>query len=391
MAKVTLAAVGDISFARKMEKNILDSGPSYPFEDVLSDMKNADVLFGNMESVMIPEDFQLEKSSGVPLQSRDFAAEALKVVKFDVLHMASNHVLDCGWRGLLNTYEKIRESGAQPLGAGHSQEEARALRIVEKNGLRIGFLGYLQAGDWTLEGGGGRVAYLKEDDIISDIKKYRKRVDIIVVSLHGDIEFQPAPSIPRLNLCRKIAENGADLILCHHPHVPQGIEKWGSCLIHYSLGNIVFDIDGYQLNNSPNVSRSHIFYVDIEDGKISSWRRKYFRINNQECRPHQLSEDERSEEDKYYQNLDRILKDPHEIKNLWHENCLKRLSAIINIIRNGDAPEPRDFLKQHGRQLFSDMCHEYLDGLYEIANDEYSKNAYNDFEFKRPYAPYEQN
>lgn len=391
MSKLTLAAVGDISFWGKIEKHILDSGPSYPFENVLGDMKKADILFGNVESVMISDDFPLENCSGVPLQSRDFVAGVLKQMNFDILHMASNHVLDCGWRGLLNTYEKIRESGALPLGAGSSQEEARGLRVVEKNGMRIGFLGYLQAGDWTLEGGGGRVAYLNADDVIAEMKKHRKSVDVMVISIHGDIEFQPAPSVPRLNLCRKIAENGADLILCHHPHVPQGVERWGDCLIHYSLGNIVFDIDGYQLNNSPNVSRSHIFYVDIEDGKICSWRRKYLKINNEECRPYQLDKEENRKEEEYYSYLDELLKDPGRIKELWHSNCLRRLAHIINSIKNADAENPREFLRLHGKQLFSDMCHEYLDGIYEIAHEEYINNAYNDFEFKRPYAPYEQN
>lgn len=389
MTKITLSAVGDISFAGQVEKNIIEHGPAYPFEKVVPELKKADMLFGNMESVMVPKDFPVTETSGRPLQSRDSVLETLRPVGFDIMHAASNHVLDCGWSGLLHTYNCLRSIGVQPLGAGPSQRDARKLRIVEKCGMKIGFIGYLQSGDWTLEGGGGRIAYLKQKDVISDIKKHRAKVDILVISIHGDIEFLPFPSMPRLRLCRKIAEAGADLILCHHPHVPQGVEKWGTCLINYSLGNFIFQLDGYLIKNSPDVSRSHIFSVDIENGRISRWHRKYLSISLEECRPHTLSSAEEKEEDKYYQWLDKLLKNPEKMTELWHENCLRRLSIIMNIVRSDTSLSPQLFLKKYGKQLFSDMCHEYLDGLYEIAYDEYQKNAHNDFEFKRPYAPYE--
>ncbi|MDD5597363.1 MAG: CapA family protein [Victivallaceae bacterium] len=389
MSKITLAAVGDISLARQVEKTINEHDISYMFEKVKPDLNNADILFGNMESVLISENFPLKKTSGNPLYSHASAAEILRPINFDILHCASNHVLDCGWRGLLNTYEHIKAIGSQPLGTGHSQAEARTLKIVEKNGLKLGFLGYLQSGDWTLEGGGGRIAYLNLDNVIADIEKYRDTVDILVISIHGGIEFQAAPGLRRLKLCRKIAEAGADLILCHHPHVPQGVEKWADCLIHYSLGNFIFDLNRYQIRNSPNVVKSHIFYVDIKNGKITGWRRKYLKIDLQDGRPYPLTDEECREENKYYCSLDEILTNWRRLRQMWHENCLKRLSAIMDGIKNDSCSSPGLFLKKYGKILFSDMSHEYLDGLYEIAYDEYQKNAYNDFEFKRPYAPYE--
>ena len=129
MSKVYLAAIGDISFARNLENKIKLYGNDYPFEKVKNELQNIDVLFGNQESVLIPENFPIEKCSGKPLQSKDFALEALRSVNFDILHMASNHVLDCGWRGLLHTYNCIRSIKAQPLAAGYNQEDARSIKI----------------------------------------------------------------------------------------------------------------------------------------------------------------------------------------------------------------------------------------------------------------------
>lgn len=390
MSPITLAAVGDISFAGKTENVLKEHGLAFPFTEVASELQSADIRFGNLESALIPEDFPLEKSSGHPLQSRDFAAETLRPLNFDVLHMASNHVLDCGWRGLQHTYDCIRGLGVQPLGAGYKQLDARALRVVEAKGTSVGFLGYLQAGDWTLEGGGGRVAYLKLADIESDIRRYRDQVDVLVISIHGDIEFQPAPSIPRRNLCRQIAEAGADLILCHHPHVPQGVEKWGDCLIHYSLGNFLFDTDGYQIGNSPEVTRSHVFLVTIEDGKITGWRRRYLRLEPGEGgRPRPIPENQYDEEDAYYKELDAILLNPERLREVWHKSCLDRLSLLMQRFEKDARLDPKLFLHKYGVQLFSNMAHEYLDGLYAIAQEDYEKHAYADFEHSRPYAAYE--
>ncbi|MDD4181832.1 MAG: CapA family protein [Victivallaceae bacterium] len=388
--RITLAAVGDMSFARKTETMLKNNGPVFPFTEIAPKLQSADIRFGNLESVLIPEDFPLEKASGHPLQSCDFATESLRLLDFHVLHMASNHVLDCGWRGLLHTYDCIRGLGAQPLGAGYNQSDARTLRIVEAKGTKVGFLGYLQAGDWTLEGGGGRVAYLKLADVESDIRRYRDQVDVMVISIHGDIEFQPAPSIPRRDLCRRIAEAGADLILCHHPHVPQGIERWKDCLIHYSLGNFLFDTDGYQINNSPEVTKSHIFFVNIEDGKISDWHRHYLRLDpNEGGRPQSIPENQYYKEDAYYKELDAILLDTKRLREAWHKNCLDRLSLLMQRFEKDAQLDPKIFLHKYGVQLFSDMAHEYLDGLYDIARDDYKKHAHADFEYSRPFAAYE--
>jgi len=391
MSGLTLAAVGDISFARKTEAAIKNHGLAYPFAEIMDELRAGDIRFGNLESVLIPEDFPLERASGRPLQSRDVVADALRLLEFDILHMASHHVLDCGWRGLMHTYGCSRTLGVQPLGAGPNQHEARKLRTIEKKGTTVGFLGYLQAGDWTLEGGGGRIAYLKAQDVISDIQRYRGQVDVLVISIHGDIEFQPAPSMPRMTLCRQIAQAGADLILCHHPHVPQGVEKWGDCLINYSLGNFLFDTDGYQIGRNSNVNRSHVFLVTIENGKIAHWRRRYLRLHPDEGgRPKPIPEKEYANEDAYYRSLDAMLADPDALRKSWRENCLRRLSAIMRKFAADAEADPKQFLRKYGKVLFSDMAQEYMQGLYEMAREEYEKQAYGDFEYARPFAPYEQ-
>lgn len=389
-ADLTLAAVGDISFARSSSEFFHSQGADFLFAGIKDDLALADIRFANFESVLIPKDFPLEKSSGRPLFSYDDVLPAVEPLNFDIMHIASNHILDCGWRGLLHTFDKLQELGIQTLGAGADQETARALRIVRKKNTSVGFLGYLQAGDWTLQGGGGRVAYIDADRIIEDIRKHRKNVDVLVISLHADIEFQEAPSIPRLNLCRRIAEAGADLILCHHPHVPQGVESWGNCLINYSLGNVLFDVNGYQLSNSQNTKRSQIFYVDIKDGKISDWRRKYFELQPEEGgRALPVKKENIAEEEKYYNKLDAYLSNPRKLREIWYNSCRSRIEKFLQRIHADKTENAEDFIKNFTRCLFSDMSYEYLDGIVELAELEHEKKLKGDFEFKRPFAVYE--
>ncbi len=83
---ITLAAVGDLSFSRGTESTFFEKGAAYLFEEVCDDLAAADVCFGNLESVLIPDSFPLERASGRPLQSRDAVVEALRPLRLDVLH-----------------------------------------------------------------------------------------------------------------------------------------------------------------------------------------------------------------------------------------------------------------------------------------------------------------
>ncbi len=66
-------------------------------------------------------------------------------------------------------------------------------------------------------------------------------VDWLVVSLHFGYEYQHFPSPRDVKLCRELIDCGADIILGHHPHYPQGVETYNNGIIAYSLGNFIWD------------------------------------------------------------------------------------------------------------------------------------------------------
>ena len=247
---------------------MLEKGIGWPFEKMRPELSRADLLFGTMESVALTPDFPKDKIDPQGLISSvagPDCAEALRRAGFGFMNMAANHVLDAGTVGMFYTEQCLRETGIMTGGIGKTQTEARRMRIIERNGVRFGFLCYCEDNNYSLSTPGPCHAYYQPEAIVKDVKKNRDRADIIVVSIHADIEFMETPSVPRVAQSRIIAEAGADIILAHHPHVPQGIEVHHNCLIAYSLGNFVFDSHSmeYMKRNGPHTAHSFLLLIDI--------------------------------------------------------------------------------------------------------------------------------
>ncbi len=390
MAKIKLKAVGDISFSNL--DGIYKGKPAeFPFEHVLPSLTDSDILFGNMESVMRPEDFPMDNYDKGALDSPDFVYEFLKPAGFDIMNHATNHVLDCGSCGLLNTRKRIIEVGALPLGTGRDAEQAHQMQVIEKAGMKIGFIGYLEECNWVLSGGGGRIAFFRMPEILEEIEQKSEEVDMLIVSLHADLEFRLAPSVPRVEAARAMAEAGAALILCHHPHVPQGIEKYGESVIAYSLGNFIFQIGDYQGNNSDNTWKSTIHSFDIENGKVTGWDREHFKIDAGDFRPSPLSEEERDAAAQHAELLDSLIADPDKLREIWYESCMHYFVNTLSGDWNNPLSEgPENFIENNGwRYLGNAESRNWALGILEMCERKYAENSAGDFEYVRPNFPFQ--
>ena len=78
----------------------------------------------------------------------------------------------------------------------------------------------------------------------------KENTDLIVVSIHWGVEGSNHPRVEEINLAKKLIDNGADIIMGHHPHVLQGIEIYNSKPIFYSLGNFIFTSKGENARNT---------------------------------------------------------------------------------------------------------------------------------------------
>jgi len=248
--EVSIIAVGDIMLARKIEKNMGMYGMDYPFLNVKAKLKNGDITFGNLECAVSDRGEKMPEK-GIWFRADPAVTGELKKCGFDILSIANNHSLDYGIDAFLDTQKHLLDAGIIPVGGGANIEEARKPQIFELNDIRIGFLAYTEMADiiWSYEHPmklkatetKPGVAPFDPEIIVSDIKALSEKVDIVVVSLHWGTEYAYGPSQAQRQLAHQFVDEGADIILGHHPHVVQGVEVYKQGIIAYSMGNFIFD------------------------------------------------------------------------------------------------------------------------------------------------------
>jgi poly-gamma-glutamate capsule biosynthesis protein CapA/YwtB (metallophosphatase superfamily) len=177
------------------------------------------------------------------------SAASLASVGVGVASLANNHVLDYGQQGLIETIEHLTAAGIATCGAGSDQHAARQPAVVTVGGIRIGFLSVMQRyrmyeedGLYATESRGGpcrlRLRHLRDD-----VDALRPQVDLTILLVHWGRNYRNVtPQQERLAL--QLAQLDVDLIVGHHPHIAQRIDRIGNTPVLFSLGNGVLGTPG---------------------------------------------------------------------------------------------------------------------------------------------------
>lgn len=226
----TILLVGDIMLGRGVEGLIRKNSIYYPFQEINQFLRGVDIVFGNLEGPIVsnPPEF--------PTNSLKFAfnPELIKGIfrsHFNLFSLANNHTPDMGKEGLAETKKWLRKYGMAFVGNPFSDSSDNlSYSFIRDN---ITFLAFNQIFPFIH----------KEEEMMKAIKtvKFLNPDNFLIVSIHWGEEYQLTNSQTQQKLAYKIIEAGADLIIGHHPHVVQNIEKYRGKLIFYSLGNFIFD------------------------------------------------------------------------------------------------------------------------------------------------------
>lgn len=249
----TLTAVGDIMLGRRVGDRHR-SDPGAPLKPLARRLSAAEITVGNFESTL--------SAAGSPRQGNDsFAASPgvipeLRTAGFDLMSLANNHVGDYGDRALRQTLSRFASSGIKTVGAGPNLAAARRPVIVERDGVRVGFLAIDSIGETPaatrIRSGTNRLNMPPRTGplnrsqlqrISADVRALSKRVDVAVVITHWGTQYTHRPEPSQRQAARALADAGADLVIGGHPHWVQGFEMAGSTVVVHSLGNFVFDMD----------------------------------------------------------------------------------------------------------------------------------------------------
>lgn len=245
--KFTLFAAGDIMLGRGVGKMIERFGPEYPFQAMQPIISQADIAFANLESPITLNGKLVHPNNRMVFSAKPIAIKGLTYADFDVLSVANNHATDFGIQSLYDTLDILRQNGIAPCGGGRSYEEAHQPALLEVKGIKVAFLAYNEVPcAIKAKPGRGGVAWAEIPVAQRDVRKACKVADVVIVSMHMGKEYVNFPQgfYKRgfvIEFAHAIIDAGADIILGHHPHTPQGIGFYKGKLIAYSLGNFVFD------------------------------------------------------------------------------------------------------------------------------------------------------
>ncbi|MCH9030850.1 MAG: CapA family protein [candidate division Zixibacteria bacterium] len=267
---ITILAVGDIS--------LISNKSSHPFKKIIPILKKKDILFGNLETALSDSSYRSEKA--VALVSSASNVKYLKDADFDVLNIANNHILDAHDQGLRETIKTLNENKLNHIGVKCNRSHETSI-ILQRNGISIGFAGYDNYGYVNNERG-IQINKINQAAIIEDIRKLRRSCDFVVISLHWGIENIFLPSPDQTKLARTLIDNGATIILGHHSHTVQGIERYNNGLIVYSLGNFQFPpgFNHEPLKNRTRNSKSIIVKLIIGKKGLQSYSLIPIHIDN---------------------------------------------------------------------------------------------------------------
>ncbi len=230
-------------------KRVTDPATNYnftPMYDGVADLiASADIAFVNQEGPIAGSSFGI---SGYPnFNAPNEAGNTLVELGFDIVNIANNHMLDKWESGLLTTIEYWEQQNVLLLGGYRDREDYDNIRVYTcPNGTKIAWLSYTYGTNGMRLNDGSQhvIPSIIESDITRQLSLAKQVGDLVFVSIHWGEEDHLTASGEQHTLAQLMTDNGADVIVGHHPHVLQEVE-WltaedgSKTLVIYSLGNMI--------------------------------------------------------------------------------------------------------------------------------------------------------
>lgn len=272
----------------------------------------SDYSICNFEAPVYSKGQQIKKS-GPTLDQDIKSIDFLSDLGFNVVLLGNNHIMDYGEDGCKATMQSCEENNITYVGAGLAKD-AYQVRIVEKSGLKIGFLSLVQHEFGVVESLNETsfgTAWINSYEIEEIIKTAKQKVDFLFVLPHAGVEHIDAP-LPEWRRCyRKIVDWGADMIIASHPHCPQGWELYNDKYIFYSLGNFYFD----ELSGGDYWNKSLAVEICIDKGLSVNTYNVTFDKNGR------IDIDETEESKNHIEYLNRLLNNEESYLNYINDIC----------------------------------------------------------------------
>lgn len=244
--EVKMIMVGDALIHDRLYNTVRNEDGSYDFKPTIQYIKpiitKYDLKYYNQETIL--GGAELGYSSYPQFNSPNEVGDAFLDAGFNLVSLATNHTMDKGERGVLNSvnYWKSKKNVVYS-GQCSSWDERNEVHVYDINGISYAFFSYTT---WTngLETPNGK-EYLNnvysDEKAANDISKIRDLVDVVIVAMHWGTEYSLGVSSSQEYIANYLAGLGVDLIIGSHPHVVEPVEyiNNGKTFVIYSLGNFL--------------------------------------------------------------------------------------------------------------------------------------------------------
>ncbi len=274
----TIAATGDVLIHEAIAL-AARTGDGYDFaplfEPIAEWVAGADLAICHLEGTLSPTNTGLLYQSGQShpafFNAPREVADALAATGYDACSTAGNHSLDRGSTGITETLRVLDDAGIAHAGTARTPAE-RGPSIYEAAGVPIG---HISATIGTNVAGSPdrpwEVNRIDTDRLLADAREARLLgAEFVILSLHWGTEYQPSPDGYQTGLAEALLESpDVDLILGHHAHVVQPIDRIDGKVVVYGMGNHLSNIrglaDGTKLGSEDGMI-VHLLVTELREG-----------------------------------------------------------------------------------------------------------------------------
>jgi poly-gamma-glutamate capsule biosynthesis protein CapA/YwtB (metallophosphatase superfamily) len=252
--EISITAIGDMLIHNSVY-NDAKINQGYDFKPMLERVKpflsDATISIANQETMI--GGVELGLSSYPTFNSPTEVGDALKWAGVDVVSLANNHTLDRGEEAIQRAIKHWETIDMMYTGSYKNSQDREQLRIYEtEEGISVAFLSYTYGtnGIPVPVGRDYLVNLIDQELMAKDIQSAKEKADVVILSLHFGNEYERMPNQLQKDLVQFVADQGADVVLGHHPHVLQPVdwvtgEDGNRTLVVYSLGNFLSGQDEF--------------------------------------------------------------------------------------------------------------------------------------------------
>ncbi|WP_042142389.1 CapA family protein [Paucisalibacillus sp. EB02] len=252
--EISITAIGDMLIHNSVY-NDAKVKQGYDFKPMLKRVEpflsDATISIANQETMI--GGVELGLSSYPTFNSPTEVGDALKWAGVDVVSLANNHTLDRGEEAIQRAITHWETIDMMYTGAYKNSQDRDRVRVYEtEEGISVAFLSYTYGtnGIPVPVGRDYLVNLIDQELIAREIKDAKEKADVVVLSLHFGNEYERMPNQIQKDLVQFVADQGADVVVGHHPHVLQPIDwvtsaEGSRTLVVYSLGNFLSGQDEF--------------------------------------------------------------------------------------------------------------------------------------------------